>query len=216
MIGGGGGGCTTTTFGACSVQTCTAGPPPTDGGVSITYTDAGPLTISGVQVNDGTMQMTPGAYGYVTVSGAVALFNGGDTVRFVATGNPHGAPAFDVSLVAPGSAQVTAPVFTQGNVVASSSHDLAVNWTGAANVTAQLTAGTSGQSAVARCAFSGTSGSVPSAAIAAVRAVGGSASIMVSSESHDVRTPDGWNISFALQSYGIIASGLAVGTLTIQ
>jgi len=211
------GGCTTQTFGACDVQTCMVAGTPTDGGLSITYTDAGPMTISGVQVNDGTMTLTPGAYGYVTVSGAVALFNGGDTVHFVAPGNSHGAPMLDVSLVAPSSVTVTAPAFVQGMVVASASHDLAVTWTGssASAVTAQLTAGANGTSAVAHCSFPGNSGSgiVPAAAISAVRSVGGYASIMVSSESRATRNPDGWNIAFSLQSYGVVSTGLAVGTL---
>ena len=219
-MGSSGGGCTTQTYGACDVQTCVVGGTPTDGGLSITYTDAGPMTISGVQVNDGTMMLTPGAYGYITVSGAVALFAGGDTVHFVAPGNSHGAPALDVSLVAPSSVTVTAPAFVQGVVAANASHDLAVTWTGssASAVTTQLTAGASGTSAVAHCSFSGNSGTgiVPAAAMSAVRAVGGSASIMVMSESRATRNPDGWNIAFSLQAYGIISSGLAVGTLQLE
>src|SRR4029079_443838 len=124
------------------------------------YTDSGLMKISGVQVNDGTMTLTPGQYGYVTVSGAVALFNGGDTVRFVAPGNPSGAPGFDVSLVAPTSVQVTAPAFVQGKVSASSTQDLNIAWTGSATsgVSAQLAGGTTGASAIARCSFSGSAG----------------------------------------------------------
>jgi hypothetical protein len=218
--GSGGGGCHSSTYGACDVQSCVFGGTASDGGVSITYTDAGPLTISGVLVNNGTMTLTPGAYGYDTVSGAVALFDGGDTVHFVASGNANGAPAFDVQLVAPSSVQVSAPDFVQGKVVASANHDLAVAWTGssAANVTVQLAAGTSGTSAVARCTFAGNSGGgvVPAAAIAAVGSAGGSASILVMSESRTTRNPDGWSIAFSLQSYGILPSGLAAGTLEIQ
>jgi hypothetical protein len=221
MGSGGGGGCNSATYGACTVQTCTFAPSPTDAGTSmISYTDAGPIAISGVQVNDGTMTLTPGGYSYATVSGAVALFNGGDTVRWVAPGNPNGAPAFDVSLVAPSSVPVTAPTFDHGMVVVSGSHDLNVAWTGASptDVTAQLTAGTTGESAIARCTFPGGSagGVVPAAAIAAVRAVGGNASIMVMGESSTTRNPDGWNITFALESYGVVSSGVAVATLSIQ
>lgn len=211
----GGGGCTTAKYGACEVQTCTAGTTTTDGGLAITYTDSGPVKISGVRVNDGTMTLTPGGYGYVTVSGAVALFWGGETVRWVAPGNANGAPGFDVSLVAPTSVQVTAPTFVQGKVTASSTQDLAVAWSGSATVMTQLAAGTSGQSAVARCSFTGSSGVVPAGAIAAVRSVGGSASIMVMMESRATRNPDGWDMSFALQTYGLIPSGIAVGTLEL-
>jgi len=166
------------------------------------------------------MSLTPGAYGYQTVSGAVALFDGGATVRFVAPGNANGAPAFDVSLVAPSSVSVTAPDFVQGTVAVSASQDLAVAWSGssAASVTAQLSAGTSGSSVIARCTFSGSSGSgvVPTAALTAVRNAGSTASILISSESRTTKTPDGWNIAFSLQSYGIVPSGLAAGTLDFQ
>ncbi len=219
MTGGGGGSCNTTTDGACEVQTCTSGTP-TDGGVSVTYTDAGPVTVSGVQVNDGTMTLTPGAYGYQTVSGAVALFNAGDSVRLVAPGNPQGAPAFDVSLVAPSSVNVTAPVFNQGMVTAAAAHDLAVHWTGSstADVKVQLAGGSGGTSVLARCAFAGNAGSgtVPAAALAAVAAAGGYASIVITSESDATRTPDGWNLAFALSTNAIQPMGLASGTLQIQ
>jgi len=214
---GGGGSCTNTTKGSCDIQTCTAGMTTTDGGLAITYTDSGPVKISGVQVNDGTMTLTPGGYGYVTVSGGVALFNGGDTVRWLAPGNPSGAPAFDVSLVAPTAVQVTAPTFVQGKVTASATQSLGVAWSGTTNtaVTVQLAGGTSGQSVLARCTFTGTSGVVPAEVVSAIRAVGGSASIMVMMESRATRNPDGWNIAFSLQTYGLIPSGVAVGTLEI-
>jgi hypothetical protein len=214
----GGGGCTSANYGACEVQTCTSGTPTTDGGLAITYTDSGTVKISGVLVNDGTMTLTPAGYGYATVSGAVALFNGGATVRWVAPGNASGGPGFDVSLVAPTAVQVTAPAFVQGKVTASATNDLAVTWSGtsASGVTAQLAAGAAGKSVVARCTFTGTSGVVPAAAISAVRSVGGSASIMITMESRATKMPDGWNLAFALQTYGIVPSGISVGTLEIQ
>lgn len=218
--GGGGGGCSNATYGACNVQTCDSGTTTTDGGLAITYTDSGAVQVSGVEVNDGTMTLTPGAYGYVTVSGAVALFNGGATVRWVAPGNAsaNGGPAFDVSLVAPTSVQVTAPAFVQGKVSASAAQDLAVTWSGATTspVTAQLAAGASGHSVVARCTFTGSSGVVPAAAISAVASAGGSASIMVMMENRATRMPDGWNLDFALQTYGLIPSGIAAGTLELH
>lgn len=215
----GGGGCSNTSYGACDVQTCDSGTTTTDGGgLAITYTDAGPVEISGLQVNDGTMTLTPGGYGYVTVSGAVALFNGGTTVRWVAPGNVNGGPAFDVSLVAPTAVQITAPAFVQGRVSASTTQDLAVTWSGTPTsaVTAQLAAGASGHSVVARCTFNGTSGVVPAAAISAVGSAGGSASIMIMLESRAARMLDGWNLDFALQTYGLVPSGIAVGTLELQ
>jgi len=214
----GGGGCTSTSYGACDVQTCVSGTTTMDGGLAITYTDSGPVRISGVLVNDGTMTLTPGGYGYVTVSGAVALFSGGAMVRWVAPGNASGAPGFDVSLVAPTAVQVTAPAFVQGKVSASATQDLAVTWSGTSTsaVTTQLAAGASGRSVVARCTFTGTSGVVPAAAISAIRSAGGSSSIMVMMESRATRMPDGWNIAFALQTYGLVPSGIAVGTLEIQ
>jgi len=61
--------------------------------------------------------------------------------------------------------------------------------------------------------FTCPSGTVPAAAVGAVYNVGGNASIMVMSESRTTKTPDGWTITFSLQSYGVIDSGLAVGTL---
>lgn len=213
----GGGGCSHASYGACDVQTCDSGTTPTDGGLAITYTDSGPVAISGVQVNDGTMTLTPGGYGYATVSGAVALFNGGATVRWVAPGNSSGGPAFDVSLVAPTAVQVNAPAFVQGKVSASTTQDLAVTWSGSTTsaVTAQLAAGASGHSVVARCTFNGTSGVVPAAAMAAIGSAGGSASIMVMMENRSTQTPDGWDLEFALQTYGLVPSGIAVGTLEL-
>jgi hypothetical protein len=214
----GGGSCSNASYGACNVQTCDSGTPTTDGGLAITYTDSGPVAISGVQVNNGTMTLTPGGYGYVTVSGAVALFNGGTTVRWVAPGNANGGPAFDVSLVAPTAVQITAPAFVQGKVSASTTQDLAVTWSGTPTsaVTAQLAAGVAGHSVVARCSFTGASGVVPAAAISAVGAAGGTASIMIMLENRATRMPDGWNLDFALQTYGLIPSGIAAGTLELN
>jgi hypothetical protein len=214
----GGGSCSTTTKGPCEVQTCDSGTAPTtDGGVAITYTNSGAVTISGVEVNDGTMTLSPGAYGYTTVSGAVALFNGGSTVRWVAPGNANGGPAFDVSLVAPNSVQVTAPTFVQGKVSASASQDLTVAWSGSATVMTQLTAGVSSHSVDARCTFAnGSSGVIPAAAVSAVAAAGGTPSIMVMMESRTTKSPDGWNLAFSLQTYGLISTGLAVGTLELH
>jgi len=220
MTGPGGGGCTSHTYGACDVQTCTFSGTGNDAGTSIMYTDAGTMTIMGVQVNNGTMTLTPGAYGYDTVSGSVALFDGGETLHFAAPGNPNGAPALNAQLVAPSSVQVTAPQFDQGHVTASASQDLAVAWTGssATSVTAQLAAGSGTTSAIAHCTFAGTAGGgvVPSAAIAAIAAVGGTSSIMIMTESRTTLTPDGWSITFSAQSYGILPTGLAAGTLDIQ
>lgn len=216
--GGGGGGCSHETEGACDVQTCDSGTTTTDGGLAITYTDSGPVEISGVEVNDGTMTLTPGGYGYVTVSGAVALFDGGATVRWFAPGNANGGPAFDVSLVAPTAVQVTAPAFVQGTVSASATQDLGVSWSGSTTsaVTVQLTAGAAGHSVVARCTFNGSSGVVPAAAVSAVASAGGSASIMIMMESRDEQMVDGWDLTFALQTYGLIPSGVAVGTLELD
>src|SRR5690606_21154202 len=215
---GGGGSCSDTSYGACNVQTCDSGTPTSDGGLAIMYTDSGPVTIRGVLVNDGTMTLTPGGYGYVTTSGAVALFNGGATVRWVAPGNPSGGPAFDVSLVAPTAVQITAPAFVQGKVSASTTQDLAVTWSGSPTsaVVVQLAAGAGGHSVVARCTFAGSSGVVPAAAISAVSSAGGTPSIMIVMESQAERMADGWNLEFSLQTYGLIPSGIAVGTLELQ
>lgn len=214
------GACNTRTEGACEIQTCdTSTTPTTDGGLTITYTDSGPITISGVQVNNGSMTLSPGAYGYTTVSGAVALFNGGANVRWVAPGNSNGGPAFDVALVAPTSANITAPTFVQGKVSASTSQNLTIAWSGSTTsaVTAQLTAGVAGHSVVARCSFSsGNSGVVPAAAVSAVAAAGGTPSIMVMMENRTTKMVSGWNMSFSLQTYGLISTGIAAGTLELQ
>jgi hypothetical protein len=70
---------------------------------------------------------------------------------------------------------------------------------------------------VARCTFaSGSSGVIPAAAVSAVAAAGGTSSIMVMMESRSTKTIDGWNLVFALQTYGVIPSGLAVGTLELH
>ncbi len=218
--------CTTTTTGACTVNACTFGSSSaTDGGApSIAYTNAGVATVTGVLVNDGSMTLTPGGYGYQTVSGSVAFFKGGESVTVSAPGNPKGAPAFDVKLTAPASIVVTAPSFdAQSRVSVASGQSLPVAWQNAkgGEVAVQISAGTSAKSAIARCAFPAASGqgAVPASVLSAVGAVGGQTSITVSAESRAVKAPDGWDITVTLQAYGIRAGGnggIASGLLQIQ
>jgi hypothetical protein len=214
--------CTETVTGPCTVNACTFAAAPADAGApSITYTHAGPVKVSGVLVNDGSMTLTPGGYGYQTVSGNVAFFRGGETVRLSAPGNPEGAPAFDVSLTAPASVRVTSPVFdAQSRVTAAAGQNLNVAWTGGAGgeVAVQIGAGTQTKSAVARCGFPAASGSgsIAASVLAAVKAVGApNVSFTVSAESRSVKSLEGWNITVALQAYGLrsgpttaVASGL--------
>lgn len=218
--------CTTNTTGACTVNACTFGSSaPADGGApAIAYTHAGVAKVTGVLVNDGSMTLTPGGYGYQTVSGSVAFFKGGESVGVSAPGNPNGAPAFDVKLTAPSSIVVTAPVFdAQSRVSVGAGKNLAVGWQNAAGgeVAVQISSGTSAKSAIARCAFPAGAGQgvVPSSVLAAVGAVGGQTSITVSAESRAVKNPDGWDITVTLQAYGIRAGasgGIASGLLQIQ
>jgi hypothetical protein len=217
--------CTTTTSGACTVTSCTfGGATPTDGGApAISYTHAGTVKVSGVLVNDGTMTLTPGGYGYNTVSGSVAFFTGGESVKIAAPGNPQGAPAFETTLTAPASVKVSAPVFdSQGRVLVSSGQNLTVKWTGATagEVAAQITSGTSSKSAIARCAFPTASGQgvVPASVLAAVKAIGAQTSIFVSAENRAVKNPSDWDITITLQAYGVKAqgSGIASGLLQFQ
>jgi hypothetical protein len=218
--------CTTTTTGACTVNACTFGSStPTDGGApAISYTSSGVVTVSGVLVNSGSMTLTPGGYGYQTVSGAVAFFKGGESIRIAAPGSPTGAPAFDVALIAPASIKVTAPVFdAQSRVTVGANQPLSVAWLngGGGDVAVQISSGTSAKSAVAHCSFPASAGQgvVPSAVLTAVGAVGAQTSIMVSAESRAVKNPDGWDITVALQAYGLRAGGtggIASGLLQLQ
>jgi hypothetical protein len=170
------------------------------------------------------MTITPGAYGYQTVSGSVAFFKGGESVRLTAPGNPTGAPAFDVALTAPASVKVTAPVFdAQARVTASAAQPLSVAWQngGGGEVAVQIASGTTAKSASARCAFPAGSGHgvVPSAVLTAVGAIGAQTSITVSAESRAVKNPDGWDITVSLQAYGLRAGGtggIASGLLQLQ
>jgi hypothetical protein len=177
------------------------------------------VKVSGVLVNDGTMTLTPGGYGYNTVSGSVAFFTGGETVKFAAPGNAKGAPAFDTTLSAPSSVTITSPVFdSQGRVTVGGGQNLTVKWSGATagEVATQISSGTSAKSAIARCAFPTASGQgvVPASVISAVKAVGAQTSIVISSESRTVKNPDGWDLTITLQAYALkpqgggIASGL--------
>lgn len=218
--------CTITKEGACTVTACTFGSTPTDAGApSIQYTHAGPVKVSGVLVNNGTMTLTPGAYGYQTVSGNAAFFNGGENVRLVAPGNPSGAPAFDVALVAPTSPNVTAPTFNaQSQVVVANGQSLGLAWQngGSGEVVAQIASGTQQKSAIARCAFPGGAGNgtIPAAAIKTVYGAGAQTSFFVSAEGNKVLTPDGWTITVALQAYGLRATAngpsIASGLLVVQ
>lgn len=217
--------CTTTTTGACTVNTCTFGSSSPDAGTpSIDYTNAGVATVSGVLVNDGSMTLTPGGYGYQTVSGSVAFFKGGETVRISAPGNPSGAPAFSISLKAPASMTVTAPVFdAQSKIVVASGQSLSVGWQSATagEVVVQIASGTSAKSATARCAFpsSAGSGAVPASVLSSVYGIGAQTSVTISAESRDVQKPDGWEITISLQSYGIRSGtngGIASGILQLN
>jgi hypothetical protein len=218
--------CTTTTTGACTVNACTFGPSTTtDGGApAISYTNAGVVTVSGVLVNSGSMTLTPGGYGYQTLSGAVAFFKGGENIDISAPGNPSGAPAFNVALTAPASIKVTAPLFdAQSRVTVGAGQSLSVAWQngGGGEVAVQISAATSAKSAIAHCSFPAASGHgvVPSAALDAIGAIGAQTSIMVSAESRAVKNPNGWDITVALQAYGIRAGangGIASGLLQIN
>lgn len=221
------GGCAVQTIGACAVNTCTFGPSSTgDAGTGVTYTNSGTVTVSGVRVNSGSMTLTPGGYGYNTVSGSVAFFVGGENVRLAAPGNPSGGPAFDVALVAPSSVPVSAPVFdAQSSVTTSASQDLAVAWgsTPAAEVAVAISAGGTGKSVQARCGFPAGAGrgAVPAQVLASVQALGAATnSIVVSAESRKVQTLAGWDLTVTLQAYGIraggSAAGLAAGTLKFR
>jgi hypothetical protein len=208
------GGCQTTTTGACTVTTCTFSG--STGTSAVTYTDAGPIVISGVDVNDGDMTLTPGgAYGYQAVNGNVAFFRGGESIRFSAPGKAGGAPSYDVTLTAPSSPRITAPTFdTQGRVVMTPGQDLAIAWVSAnTDVIAQITAGTGSKSVTARCVFPGSTkqGKVPAAVISSVKSAGAQASFLVTSESKKVETKGGWNTTFSLQSWGVRDGGLASG-----
>jgi hypothetical protein len=217
--------CTETVTGPCTVNACTFAAEPADAGAPrITYTHAGPVKVSGVLVNDGSMTLIPGGYGYQTVSGNVAFFRGGETVKISAPGNPGGAPAFDVALTAPASVRVTSPVFdAQSRVSVPTGQSLNVAWTGGAGseVAVQISSGTSTRSAISRCAFpaSAGQGSIPASVLAAVKAVGApQVSLVVNAESRSVQTPDGWDITVALQAYGLrsgATTAIAAGTLDL-
>ncbi|MDB4945009.1 MAG: hypothetical protein JWP97_4543 [Labilithrix sp.] len=218
--------CTETPEGACTLTTCNAAPSGDAGASAIEYTHAGPLEVSGVLVNDGTMSLQPGGYGYATVSGSVAFFMGGEPIRVHAAGNAAagGAPAFDVTQTAPGTVTVTAPVFdTQSRVAVNAGAPLAVSWSGAgsSDVLAQVAAGTSSRSAVGRCIFpgGGGSGSIPAAVFAAAQAAGGTGvSFSVTVLAHHRETKDGWRIDVDLQSYGLRPGGanLAIGLVDVR
>ncbi len=226
-LAGGGGGCAVQTVGACAVTSCSFASGNTgDGGMGVSYTNSGTVTVSGVRVNGGSMTLTPGGYGYDTVTGSVAFFLGGENVRLAAPGNPSGAPAFDVSLVAPSSVPVSAPVFdTQSSVSASVAQDLPVAWgsTPAAEVAVAVSAGSTAKSVQARCAFPASAGrgAIPAQVLASVQALGApTTSIVVSAESRKVQTVAGWDVTVTLQAYGIRAgggaAGLAAGTLKFR
>ena len=217
--------CSTSTQGACEVTTCTFNGGTTDAGtVPVTYTSAGTATVSGVLVNNGSMTLTPGAYGYQTVSGSVAFFTGGETVRVRAPGLPGGAPAFDLTQTAPSGVTVTSPTFnTQARVVVGSGQALNVAWSGssASDVVVQMAAGTTAKSAQARCAFASGSGNgtIPATVLTAMSSVGGSGtSFIVSSTARKVTTVDGWTLTVDLQAYGLkpAGAGLATGLVVVQ
>ncbi len=217
--------CTTATQGACELTTCTFSGATTDAGtVPVIYTSSGTATVSGVLVNDGSMTLTPGAYGYQTVSGNVAFFTGGETVRVRAPGLPSGAPAFDLTQTAPSGVTVTSPTFNaQARVVVGSGQALNVAWAGgsASDVVVQMAAGTTAKSAQARCAFPSASGhgTVPATILTAVSSVGGSGtSFIVSSTARKVSTVDGWTLTVDLQAYGLkpAGAGLATGLVVVE
>ena len=121
--------CTASTEGACTFQDCASGDGgvPGDAGAPI-YLSAGTLDVI---VGSNTFTTTRMANGEYRAQAMSSLYMGGESVRAKATGDPMGAPAFDLSVTAPARITVTMPAYPpMGSITISRAQPFSMVWTG--------------------------------------------------------------------------------------
>jgi hypothetical protein len=165
--------CTTTMDGACVFYDCVnldAGTLPMP-----TILNAGTLE---VDVGANMIMPTPMANGEYRAQGAMSLFSGGENVRAKATGNPMGAPAFDLSVTAPSRITVTQPTYPpMGPLAISRASAFDVKWSGGmtGKVNVSLSTYPTGGYKSATCSVDASSGGVtiPATSMAKLTTGGG-------------------------------------------
>ena len=189
--------------GPCKVQDI---PIPAPG--SVTLVGAGTLSIEVGGTTLPVPKLNGNAYGG---SGSGALFQG--CVRARATGEPGGAPAFDVNVAAPSRVTVTAPVVTGGALSQARSQPLGITWTGGANGSASVTLTTLGVSPArgVACLLDASAGSVTIPADLMSRLPAGKALLQVGTATNFVGIQGDW--TFELSATARATGGSASVTL---
>jgi hypothetical protein len=120
----------------CSYVACM--PPSMDAGTPMEIS-AGTLSIGIGSAMIPTMRDANGVY---TATGMTLLFSGGETVHAIASGDPMGAPAFDVSVAAAAGITVTNPTFPVVALPIMQSQPFPIQWNAASpgKVIARLSA----------------------------------------------------------------------------
>lgn len=183
---GGTGSGTTTTDGPCTITTAGDAGAAADAG-TLALLPAGTLSVEGGLV---AVSVTPNAQNQYSKSmNGATLWNGGETLTAKATGDAMGAPAFDLAIMAPGKATITAPMLAglgQPTTIPRSAN-LSVAWTGGTGTLRAFFFVTGGSTWIS-CSFpaSAGSGTVPATALAKLPAGGGTLYFDTSSSAQKV------------------------------
>ena len=200
--------CTITPDGACSFYDCTN----TDAGTSPTptYLNAGALEVDVGANMIMPMQMANKEYRAV---GNMPLFTGGEMVRAKATGDPMGAPAFDLSVTAPSRITMTQPTYPpMGGLQIARTGAYDLKWTGGTSgkVYASLaTYPTGGYKAVA-CNVDASAGGItfPATSMAKLTAGGGYLAVSCLSQTYVVQGD--WGLILEAYNTVVESGGRAV------
>lgn len=203
---------TSKTIGPCLVEKIGSGSSPDETDLS-----AGTIHITG---GTKSVDLVPTAKKtYDPVTGAVALWSGGETLTVAAEGKD--VPAFTTSLVAPSKLTMTAPALPSpsANLSVTRSAPLSATWTGASSgqVVLYFDAATGSNAFSATCTFKASDGKaeVPAAAFADFPAIDGTFNFYVKEAA--VASPPGWTVRFTVSSAIVGPSGVsAIGSATFK
>jgi hypothetical protein len=194
-------GCTRMTAGSCALSDCPLPPKPFDA------VEAGTITVS---TGTATATLTPdGAGRYDTATGSTALFAGGDTVTFAASGSTMGGVRmFMDTLTAPSTTTLTSPAVSapSGSFTLPDTGGIDLAWTpvGGSALSAQLGVSDAGAGRLraARCTFDASLGSatVPDAALAFLGRGSMAVYSLWTETSKESGAGGGWNVTLTARA----------------
>lgn len=199
-------GCRTTVVAGCEVRRCDPGVE-REATPSSAVVSAGEMHLDGLAVGGITLRPRPDPWYGVEAPAALATraraWTGGEHLSLRADGDPNGAPAFALDLVAPAPIQVLSPTL-DGRRLARGVDDLTVAWTGRGDGVVRVQLGepqAEGETVRLRCDYPLRDGraTVPAAALAEVRGVVNL--FVLSIATTRVRTDD-VDLSFSLKHVG--------------